>query len=610
MLNINSYDLKGRNKNTFQSPASPNRLHTDWWKFFWKTVSQSKEKIFTKEDSSILLSDTKRSKNNETKQENNLAFSHSFNKILVNKIIKDFNFGKIRLNPEVKIRYRKADEDLKKYFLKRQFSNSFKHRGLKEQWTAQFTLALNAGEKYDELAFVKPEDILKKIQDFNKKFNQKKNFKITWQYGIDRGQKELATLCLVKFNPQDTYKLNGKTLLKPKFPNDTEKCYTLKKYNYSEDIDTKKEEKRKHYAIKNLSYFVDDKNLNNKELFKKENVSCLDLTTAKVIKGNIITNGDILTYLKLKKTGAKRQLYELYQSGKIIQETKLEWSEWENNKINNEERYRPDAILNIKTSSGEKTIYWYIKKYEGIPLKLDKQGNIQIAYNKRNIQNALNSYLNQLRQNNTSHTPSIEQINHLRDAITANMVGVICHLQKTYPGFVILEDLSKGQINRHFFNNNENIARRLEYALYNKFQTLGLIPPHVKNIIQLREDISASKSGKNKKKQNDSENNTNKLSQIGSIIFVDEKYTSTTCPYCENQCKKELKIEKFKQNRFRCEICGFDTYFFKHEEKINDYCPKSDENQKKKEFELFKDLNDNDKVAAYNIAKRSLKQPN
>ena len=598
VLEISSYDLKGRNKNTHQSPVSPDRLHTNLWKDFWHNVSQFK---------------------GESKKNIDNASSESVEEKKTEK-----GFFNIRLNPEIKIRYRKENQNLKEYFRQKNFPKKFKHRQLKEQWTIHFTLALNAGKKYDPLAFSKPEEILEKIKSFNEKLNQEMIFKKAWKYGIDRGQKELATLCLAKFNSEDTYKVENKTIVKPTFPNGTKdiKCWTLKDCAYVEGYTTKAEEIKKRYAVKNLSYFIDEKYMNNTKLFKKENITCLDLTVAKVIKGKIITNGDILTYLKLKKTVAKRQIYELFHKGNIQQGAKLKWSEWENGKVNNDERKRPEGVLNIKTSNGEKTIYYYIKKYEGIPLILDKNGDIQIAYNQDSVERALNSYLNQLRQNNNSHSPSILQVNHLREAITANMVGVICYLQKEYPGFIILEDLSKSHIDKNFFKNNENIARRLEYALYNKFQTLGLVPPHVKDIIQLREK-TGSQNQKNKKNRNhkdiqQKQGDKGKLSQIGAIVFVSEENTSKTCPYCEKiktapegrkqkeEFKKSSNDEKFRQHRFICNesSCGFDTYLFKaSEERVRDPNPEVDES-KKDNFTLFKDISDNDKVAAYNIAKK------
>jgi len=642
VLDISSYDLEGRNKNTYQTPLSENRYHTDLWKLFWDNIDNSDKK---------------------------------------NTKVKGFRVGEVRLNPEVKVYYRKADDNLKKYFKKRNFPSKFNHRKLNSQWTVHFTLSLNAGKKYEDLAFIKPEKLLEKIDDFNQKLNSQMDFKTVWKYGIDRGNNELATLCLVRFNPdKKLYKINNKTIVKPVFPKDdnaseTTTCWTLKNSSYKEEHTTKKGETRTRWAINNLSYFVDEKYLNNRELFEEKNIACLDLTTAKVIKGKIITNGDVLTYLKLKKTVAKRQLYKLFQKGKITENASLTWSMQENGSPE-EERYRPEGVLNIKTSNKEETIYHYCKRFEDI--LINKENNI--TYSQQSIKNSLNHYLNQLRQNNKEHTPKILKINHLRNAVTANMVGVICHLQKTYPGFVILEDLSKSDIDRHC-KNEENISRRLENALYNKLQSLGLVPPHVKDIIQLREKQSKIKSQRQKERENDfkdlkrkqdrkkelgkniesikkgikcarnsekkeelknklkdkkeekngiekeisklknklsDEKNQNQSSQIGAIVFIPKEETSKSCPYCEeNQQKQNEKDktfgkrkneEKFKQHRFICgerQPCGFDTYHFKKEEdRAENYTPEPDKQKYKEDFKWFEALDDPDKVAAYNIAKK------
>ena len=545
VLNLTSYDLEKRNKNTHQNPhiETENKYHTDLWQAFW---------------------------------------SNFWNKEIN---VKKNNVGEVRLNPEVKIRYRSIDKDLEKYLKERGFSDQFKHRRKQEQITVNFTLALNAGKRYEELAFTKPEEIREKIDNFNQNFNNEHDFKTAWKYGIDRGQIELATLCLVKFDPdKDMYQVNGKSIAQPSFPDPKKiKCYTLKDYNHSKPYDNgKKRKETDRKAIKNLSYFLDKNKEPNKDIFESHSVSCLDLTTAKVIKGKIFTNGDVMTYLKLKKASAKRQLYEIYAQSKINSSVTLEWSEYKDGKDGKEKENYPEGVLNITYGEKEKTIYEYSTKYKDV-------------LSKEQIKTELNCYLEELFKNKTSHTPEILQINHLRDAITANMVGVICHLQKTYPGFVILEDLEPGRINRvsDGFQDDENIARRLENALYNKFQALGSVPPHVKDIIQLREDVR--KQQKN-----------NKSSQIGVIVFVDEKNTSKNCPYCEEKVNISSD-EKYRQQRFICKSkkCGFDTYFFKNEkERVKDHNPKVNLNNFKEEFKTFKDINDPDKVAAYNIAKK------
>ena len=522
ILDITSYDLEGRNQKMV--PNSKNRFHTELWKSFWNSANTSE-------------------KDNK---------------------IEHYKVGEVRLNPEVKIFYRKKDDELKNYFNKKNYPEKFKHRRLQDQFTLCFTLSLNAG-KYEDLAFSKPEELSQKIDSFNKEFNTKRSFKESWKYGIDRGNNELATLCLTKgiSNDPDLEKF---------------KCYTLKDYSHSKTYTNKNNEEKIKFAIHNLSYFIE-----NEDLFDIQETSCLDLTTAKLIKGRIVTNGDVMTYLKLKKESAKRKLYDLHSQGKISSKNILKESSYIDG---DSSKVASDDVLNINIPYGknqETTIYHYDKVYEGIPTFVKSE--IKKIYSKDDIKRSLSNYLTELKNSGHSrHTPSIERVNHLRDALVANMIGIICYLFEKYLGFIILEDLGKGRIDGHFDRSNENLSRRLEYALYSKFQTLGLVPPHVKNIIQLRE----------KKSKNTSH-------QIGNIVFTPKENTSKKCPACKKVVQQHPKL-KYKQKRFLCDQCGFDTYLFRSKEETRDKLPavKSENFEK---FEHLKNIDDPDKVAAYNIAR-------
>ena len=90
--------------------------------------------------------------------------------------------GKIRINPEIRIRWRQADEEVKKFLEKNKFDLAkTKHRRLKGQYTVHLTFALNAGKKHPDLAFMKPEELRKKINNFNKNFNEKQDFEKLWK---------------------------------------------------------------------------------------------------------------------------------------------------------------------------------------------------------------------------------------------------------------------------------------------------------------------------------------------------------------------------------------------------------------------------------------------
>ena len=594
VMNISSYDLEERNKKN--QPESKDRYHTELWKSFWDNINKLEEKAE----------------------------------------VQGFSVGNIRLNPEIKIRWREADKNLENYFKKRDFPKKFKHRRLQDQFTVHFTLALHAGKKYEDLAFSKPEELLKEINKFNGTLNKEEmNFETAWKYGIDRGQKELSTLCLVKFDSdKSVYQVNGKDedIQKPEFAEI--ECYTLKDHNFegciscgvlkieggnhNEGCSVKTDRTEWRSVIKNLSYFMNEKYLNDERFFKKEKTSCLDLTAAKVIKGKIVTNGDVMTFLKLKKAVAKRRLYDLHYEKGLKED--LKWND------KNELRFHISDTGQKKKQNKQNEkpliLYRYDERYEGILLDSEKN----IKYNKNSIESSLNHYLNELRREDNEqsssknkrdkedHTPTILQINHLRDALTANMVGVISHLQKKCPGFIVLEDLDKDNLEEEFFKNNIIVHRKLENALYTKFQSLGLVPPHVKDIIKLRENVRERQKERVVKSPS---------SQIGVIVFVKKEDTSRDCPYCSKpqdhrneqwrgQWKQKCNGNKMdwyrevkgQQKRFICAFCDFDTYLFKDkDERVQNYKPGVNENNKEK-FHSFKHINDPDKVAAYNIAKK------
>ena len=280
-----------------------------------------------------------------------------------------------------------------------------------------------------------------------------------------------------------------------------------------------------------------------------------------MIKDRIILNGDVLTFLKLLKEAAKRKIFENYNT-----DSELEWG-----KVRNSITLKLDGEV----------IYYFQKKFNGLLVKDD------LEYTEKNIFNSLRDYLNKLKEKGDSdHKPSIEKLNHLRDSIVANMIGVISFLQRkeNYPGFVILEDLSKDEIDKHFDNLNVNISRRLEFGLFSKFQTMGLVPPHVKNLIEIRE----SKRG------------SEKSYQFGAIVFVDEKGTSTECPYCEERLKRPEEMSKEKWREYRDDL-KFSKHRFICEEHKGSECKFDTDDIK---YGFLKEINDPDKVASFNVAKK------
>ena len=537
IFKITSYDLEDRPKNTYQTKESDyKRITSEIWNTFWENPGIN-----------------------------------------------------LRINPEVKIRYREKNEEHIKYLEEKGFDlTKIKNRFIVDQYTCYFTFTLNPGKLYPELVFAKTEELIKKIQEFNDQFN-KTNLEGTYKYGIDRGSIELSTLCLAKFDKNDVYTYTvddkTKTILKPKFPNGEEdiKVYELKKELYNKkaisDLENLPMEKRKpKRIIANISYFIDK--INDPNWFNKKTVTCIDLTTAKVIKDKIIVNGDLLTFLKMKKEAAKRVLFELVSEGKITPDHKeLKWgSENLEDPSSRELRYYP--------YTSDKIVYHFENNFgrdlEGLLIKDD------LIYSKENVLSNFQVYLNELLDNKladknepNTHTPTIPKINNLRRALVSNMVGVITYLQKYYPGYVVLENLKSSEELNKFERNYINTSIPFEKALIQKFQTMGLVPPHIKNLWEIREE---------KTKKNLLVNKQN--FQLGAILFVNKDRTSKDCPYCEKPYtwdKEKADELKFKLHQYKCgpdPSCGFDT---------KELLPK---------FDFLKEISDPDKIAAFNVAKR------
>ncbi len=529
---ITSYDLENRNKNTYQTKGSDYKRHTkEIWNKFWS------------------------------------------------------NDKSIRLNPEIQISFREKNEGLISYLKNKGFNlNKIKNRFIKDQYTLRLTFTLNAGRIYSEIAFAKTNEIEKKINEFNKKFNEQ-NWYNLYKYGIDRGTIEFVTLCIAKFNKNEVYEYRGKNFLIPKFPNGEEdlKVYELRKKWFDKKeistLETKPIDKRKpRKVIANISYFID--RINDSEWFNKKTCTCIDLTIAKVINDKLILNGDILTYLKYKKEAAKKVLFELVSNGIITSDDKN--LEWENNS---------DKLIKLDKNNKSIEIYHFDginnRRLNGLFIK---EGQKNYYYTKESVKQNLQDFIDRLLNEKfkdsaelNKHVPSALKLNHLRKAIVANMIGVISYLQKIYPGIIILESLSQKTIKKQFSALNLNVHNIFEKSLIQRFQTMGLVPPHINNFIEIRDKAF--------------ENNTNKIFQFGAIIYVDESGTSANCPYCEKKWdypKKERDNLKFIQHRFVCgpnNPCGFDT--------------KSDDTMRFKESGVdLTEINDPDKIAAYNVSKK------
>ncbi|MCX7985596.1 MAG: transposase, partial [Bacteroidales bacterium] len=398
----------------------------------------------------------------------------------------------LRLNPEISITWREPKKSrVEKYGEVTKLYDPKKHnRYLHSQFTLITTFTENALSSEITYAF---QDIKKKgeaIKDFNKQINDHFSKKIEsnklWFYGIDTGQVELATLCLIGSNgkPQMFQVLELKR----------------DKYDYEKTGFLKNGTEKKYKAISNLSYFLNQSiyertfrdgkfNQTFNELFEKKEVPAIDLSKAKLINGHIVEYGDIFSYDRLKK-------------------------------------------------------------------------------------------INKMRQEERKNALTLEKINHVRQALVSNMVGIINYLYQKFPGFIILEDNPQSWIEDERMKFEGRLERPLEWALYRKFQEVGLTPP-ISELVRLREEFKVAIS-KGKQTANQ------KLKQFGIVCFVNKEGTSLHCPSCGNKAykdDKEIKQDKSKKI-FRCKSCGYHNH---------------------NESKDYPGLDNNDKVAAFNIAKMGLK---
>ena len=487
-----------------------------------------------------------------------------------------------RLNPQFSISYVEKREDS----IKDKSGNEVERNRRKQ---AEYILSTTISENNDkpkfDMAFADKDRIKQNIEDFNKEFNKKAKSDLysLYYYGIDRGQEELLTLGLFKFENQDITFTH---------PSDSSKSGTYKK-PLPVDLEVWELPKGKllevvPYETKNGTKFTEAyKSISYAEkagiLEKKIISSCIDLTSAKLVNGKIVLNGDVSTLINLKLENAKRKILEIVNSLALVKKNKkgimpAKIIFREKNKSNPE---RFVVNINVDGETIEKNIYFPSSNFFDF-----EKGQVEDGLNK-----ILNESLQKIKeQGYCSINIPITKINHLRDAICANAVGILNFLQQKYFGIISFEDLpidGGGSKNEHFSQNNANLGSRIEFMLLNKFKTLGLVPPNYKMVMSMQS-----------KKE---------IEQLGIITYIKTEGTSSNCPHCSQGIDKKTQREhKWKHHKFKCcnngKSCGFNTYSQEEIDK-NKSSDKWNFTADKKGLDF---LNSSDDVATYNIAKRGL----
>lgn len=512
----------------------------------------------------------------------------------------------IRLNPEISIIYRKAKESrIEKYGVDSKKNNRYLH----DQLTLVTTLSEHCNSPERNIAFATIDEEERIIAEFNSKLDREI---IRFAFGIDNGEVELSTLGV--YLPEFKQKSIESSLTEvnnvDKYGFDT---LTIRNLMHSEkDVNG-----RDRRIIDNPSYFLKEDlycrtfGKNGEEykamfdkVFEQRRLLTLDLSTAKVICGRIVTNGDVISLYNLWLRHAQRNIYDMNEhiegGGAKVYLKKSE-------DLNDNEKRKFLDYLNDgnkkyeKLSDAEKKDYinWIYKIWDGVEVenkkftevnkKQKRPGfyfhNVLLAasYIGEEVQDVKdiadiedirhvfkfredfkqfkpeNEILDEINKYNIKVISNEEldlRLNQLKSSLVANVIGVIDYLYKQYKerfggeGIIAKEGFGIEKVESDRMKFSGNIYRMLERKLYQKFQNYGMVPP-IKNLTAFR---SKDKS----------------YTQIGYICFINYDGTSQRCPICDTKLAYNHGTECSAK-------CGFDSEGIMHS---------------------------NDGIAGYNIAKK------
>lgn len=522
----------------------------------------------------------------------------------------DSNFD-IRLCPEITLLYRKPKSSrIAKYGA----DSTQRNRYLHEQLTLVTRFTERSNSPGRELSFLAEEDEKKIVENFNREV-LKEDFRFA--LGIDNGEVELSTLGV--YLPQFAQESNDATFEMLKkvdefgFP-----TLTIRDLKYKEK-DIKGIDRR---VVQNPSYFIKEdlycrtfgKSHQEYEamfetLFERRNLLTLDLSTAKVISGHIVTNGDVVSLFNLWKRHAQRNIYAMMEhqlaEGSVEIELKRSYELSDNERQMFIDYLNADNKRYEKLSKTDKSKYvtWIYdcwngkevanKDFENVYNECKRKGNfadivlyavctnagkvetVVDVFDIRNVfklrkdfdclmsQEEIKAELNRYNVRVISDEELDLNLRQTKSSLVANVIGVIDFLYARYKekfggeGLVVSEGFGVSKVEQDLEKFSGNIYRLLERKLYQKFQAKGLVPP-IKNILMFREKDNNRESKKSVP-----------FLHIGNICFVDPSGTSQNCPVCE---KGKLRHTEICPNN-----CGFESKGIMHS---------------------------NDGIAGYNIAKR------
>ena len=487
----------------------------------------------------------------------------------------DSNFD-VRLCPEITLLYRKPKSSrIAKYGA----DSTQRNRYLHEQLTLVTRFTERSNSPGRELSFLAEEDEKKIVENFNREV-LKEDFRFA--LGIDNGEVELSTLGV--YLPQFAQESNDATFEMLKkvdefgFP-----TLTIRDLNYKEK-DIKGIDRR---VVQNPSYFIKEdlycrtfgKSHQEYEamfetLFERRNLLTLDLSTAKVISGHIVTNGDVVSLFNLWKRHAQRNIYAMMEhqlaEGSVEIELKRSYELSDNERQTFIDYLNADNKRYEKLSKTDKSKYvtWIYDRWNGKEVankdfknvydECKRKGNfadivlyavctnagkvetVVDVFDVRNVfklrkdfdclmsQEEIKAELNRYNVRVISDEELDLNLRQTKSSLVANVIGVIDFLYARYKekfggeGLVVSEGFGVSKVEQDLEKFSGNIYRLLERKLYQKFQAKGLVPP-IKNILMFREEDNNRESKKSVP-----------FLHIGNICFVDPSGTSQKCPVCEN----------------------------------------------------------------------------
>ncbi|MCO5290432.1 MAG: transposase [Chitinophagaceae bacterium] len=519
----------------------------------------------------------------------------------------EVNHFAFRLNPEIQITYRlsKTSRMLKYGHTSSHYDPSKKNRYLHPQFTLVITISENCNSNEPEMNFKTDEELAEQITGYNQRLSTDFKFAL----GIDNGVAELATLGVCH---PDFLKKSAQERLET-FQNINDygfKTLEIKNPSYYELY----KGKDKRIIAQNPSYFL------NKETYKavfdkteeefkamfanqfKEKTSLsLNLSIAKVINNQLVSNGDIYTFFNLCLKEAQRLIYEMNDHSKITSSMQVVLKTNEQLNLNEkwafiEKNHSAKRLTSLETNEQRNKYIEFVFEgkhnndeelkdiFKGIQIRrnytqraiyainyMEEDGaisDIKIVFQLKPLFNPImceEEIMDKLKEFNVKQISNEEldlKLINLRKAVVSNAIGVIDFLYKAFQaryggeGIIVKEHFKPEDVDNKVADFRGNIYRLLEMKLYQKFQNYGLVPP-IKRILSLREEKIGIEN----------------IQNFGIIGFVNPQHTSNLCPVCEKNSMHHTTI---------CpENCGFDS---------------------------MDKFHSNDGIAGFNIAKRGLEK--